>query len=80
MIRSLTEIKDFYFNVRKIKGKHKIENVLFKENCVAVRGVFNGTDGEGDTLKLSFFDFFRIIDLKIVERHTYFEKGFDKSI
>jgi len=71
-IKGKDDFKKFYYQGRKIKGKHKIIDLLCGSNIVSVRGVFSGTNNAGDVLTINFADFFYFDENnKISERHTY---------
>jgi len=71
-IKGIENLRKFYKEVRKIKGKHKIKSIISENNIVTVRGIFEGKGSQGNEIKLSFADFFYFDNQgKINKRFTY---------
>lgn len=79
-ITGIAGLKKFYKKERTIKGRHKLDNVVFEGKNVAVRGTFKGTNGSGNKVELAFADFFVFNKQgKIAERFTYLAKGYEMT-
>ena len=72
------EVMDFLLNKRKLVGSHTILKLHQDEQTVIVRGIYDGTNGAGETIRVFFSDFFTFNeDDLIVTRETYLAKGAD---
>lgn len=79
-ILGIEQLKRFYEKERKINGNHIINNTIVNKKSVAVRGIFSGTNGNGETIKLNFADFFEFDDSgKINRRFTYLAEGYNMT-
>ena len=73
VMRGAEAVRDFYLTHRVIaRGEHRLEHVLGEGDWVSVRGVFKGTLKSGEQVELSFTDWFRILDQRIVYRQSLF--------
>ena len=75
-IEGMDDLKDFYLNKRRIKGKHNIDDVIQSDNIVVAKGKFIG-----ENLDLEFADFFYFDNTgKIEKRYTYLAKGYSSTV
>ena|SRR3989344_6536616 len=77
-IAGIVPLQRFYEQERKLQGKHFLKDILIHKNEVIVRGNFKGKNVHGETLDVSFVDFFTFnASGKIKRRHTYLARGFE---
>ena len=72
-IAGLDAIKAFYRHERIIKeGRHCFDQILCRDDWVAVRGEFVGSLRTGEAVELAFTDWFCIREYRIVYRQSLF--------
>jgi steroid Delta-isomerase len=73
-LAGLSSIEEYYRDVRVIgSGRHVVESLLVTDDEVAVKGRFDGVSRDGSPLAVRFADFWRFVDLLVIERDTYFD-------
>jgi len=82
-IRGIKALLDFYDNIRTIRGKHKILEDYRDDdkNAIIVKGIFNGKNGKGEKVKITFVDIFRFDKDNLVNiRETYLANCYELTI
>lgn len=76
--RTFTEIRDFFCNERKIRGRHEIAHLWADEDAgfVFVTGRFEGVGEKGDSRRVEFADVWHFNPDGLVDRRkTYLALG-----